>query len=132
MQSQSTNFKSCYIVIRYSNTSFVLQAKQSINPEAMVVPASVTDTPFNIKFPLNKRPEETLSKPLVANEEPLPKALTTAPLPSKQLPPLTHQRTIPDLFQKDKIFDNKNIKSEDEGVRYLAPRLFKSFHAQLS
>ena len=82
----------------------------------MVVGASVTDTPFNVKFPPNKRPEESLS-PHDANDESFPKALTAVPLLSKKLPPLTHQRTIPDLLKKDKSVDKTNLNPEDEQVR---------------
>ena len=81
----------------------------------MVVGARVTDTPFNVKFPPNKRPEESFS-PHDANDDSFPKALTAAPRLSKQLPPLKHQRTIPDLLKKDKSVDKNNLIPEDEQV----------------
>ena len=79
----------------------LLQSKQSVTPEPLVMPISDTPTPMNMKFQPGKRPEE----------ERLPDAFMAHP-PPRQLPPLTHQVSLPDMLYKEKLIENKNLQKE--------------------
>ena len=87
------------------------------------MPRSVSPTPMNVKFELGKRPEE----------QTLPDALSVVHPPPRQLPPLKHQVTLPDLLYKEKTVTQKNLKkAEVKPQRKLQERVHDALGGRLS
>ena len=85
-----------------------------------IVPETVAPAPLNMRFQPGKRPEE----------ESLPAVFSKAPLLPKQLPPLTHQDTLPDLLAKEKLAEQKILHNKESKI--LSKQLSKKVRSVLS